>query len=74
MNEEEICERFHITEQEMDRLTQEAENDAFPLEPGSSIQLRPITAQEQRSLDRLCDMYRRQEAEREKKQVDGAVA
>ncbi|WEV72251.1 hypothetical protein [Bifidobacterium sp. ESL0790] len=61
LTEEEIYERFHITEQEMDKLAEEAENDAFPLAPGAAIQLRPLTAKERDSLNRLCDMYRCEE-------------
>ncbi|WEV72254.1 hypothetical protein [Bifidobacterium sp. ESL0790] len=74
MNEKEICRRFHITEEEMDKLAEEVENDTFPVDHDSLIKLRPITPEVRASINRAVAYWDAKDAEKAKKQVAAATA
>ncbi|MDF7663344.1 hypothetical protein PT282_01435 [Bifidobacterium sp. ESL0763] len=74
MNEKELNERFHITEQEMDQLAEEVENDVFSVDHDSLIKFRPITPEVRASINRAVAYWDAKNAEQSKMQSAGATA
>lgn len=60
MSQEEMYRYFGVTAEQIEQWSEEAENGEMKVEPGTLIQLNPITSEEQAAIDRVHEYYKRQ--------------
>ncbi|MCO6559371.1 MAG: hypothetical protein J6575_08250 [Bifidobacterium sp.] len=61
MNQEEMYKYFGVTAEQIEQWSEEAENGGMEIEPGTLIQMHPITSEEQVAIDRVREYYHQQD-------------